>query len=243
MESAKEHKKFPRESGHCKCHVVSEFDNTFDFEQFEQLYLEDDLENFDIEAAKLLDILIKNNVDLVRGDLICRDLVTYRNDDLYIFDGEKIIGLYMEVDDYGSLPKDFIVITNNVPPKYWDFIYEGNNLVNRGIAHNSFIWLDVDNDIREQLIDNIKNDGLERFSCYNPDYTINYTSFIFNGNKYYIISCDGEEYHERNYNRFKQILESKSKLLLSYADMYDIFNGNDDNGNLLFLPFCHNEDM
>src|SRR5437868_13486937 len=67
-----------------------------------------------------LKYLLKNNVQLVKGDLIIfLTEAGYRNDGVMIYDGVKIIDLGDEPDDYGTLPKCFTPIEDGAPLNYW----------------------------------------------------------------------------------------------------------------------------
>jgi hypothetical protein len=39
---------------------------------------------------------------------------------MYIYDGNLIINLCQDIDDYGSLPELFTPTEDNVPLDYWD---------------------------------------------------------------------------------------------------------------------------
>lgn len=53
-----------------------------------------------------------------RGDLVALKKRLYRNNDLYIFDGEKVIELNYDIDDYGAIPLEFN--TSEFPIGYWN---------------------------------------------------------------------------------------------------------------------------
>ena len=73
-----------------------------------------------------------------RGDLICftKNGVKsrgYRNEGVWMWNGEKMVNLCTEVDDYGSVPPEFTV-GKEFLPSYWI----------TKIHHNSIVWLDHD---------------------------------------------------------------------------------------------------
>ena len=71
-------------------------------------------------------------VGIARGDVVTLDTdAGYRNDGKFIWDGKKVIGLYTEVDDYGSLPPEIeIADDNDFEPDSWEDL----------IDHNEYIW-------------------------------------------------------------------------------------------------------
>jgi len=69
--------------------------------------------------------------DIKRGDLICFGERTYRNENVWIWNGNKIEPLCTDIDDYGSVPPDYKV-GKDFPPDFW---------IGK-IDHNSIIWLD-----------------------------------------------------------------------------------------------------
>ena len=68
----------------------------------------------------------------------------YRNDGIAIFDGEKIINLDFESDDYGTLPSQFTVLQltttgHRYPVNYWHDVFQEGWL---GLTHNHYVWFD-----------------------------------------------------------------------------------------------------
>lgn len=92
------------------------------------------------------------------GDIIeYAEMSGYRNSGKAIFDGEKIVNLDDEPDEYGSLPKLFRVLEINptghrFPTTYWhDVLAEhGGN----GICHNNYVWFDH-RQYRDEMILNV----------------------------------------------------------------------------------------
>jgi len=70
---------------------------------------------------------------MTRGDVIWFDGDDYRNNNKMIFDGIKLESLYTKVDDYGSVPPEYVVGDNNGEFNIGDF----EDL----IVHNSINWL------------------------------------------------------------------------------------------------------
>lgn len=148
---------FPRENGHAASHYVPGSVQT----------------NKDLPDA--LEYLRNEHADLRRGDIIrYTEDAGYRNNGVVIFDGEKIVPLYYEVDDYDSLPQEFRVIEGEVPINYWHY---GDD---EGISHNTIVWFDHQH-VREQALANIKFGKIET-----GDWML-YTTFVYNGKEYRII--------------------------------------------------------
>ena len=75
-------------------------------------------------------ILKLTELPLLRGDVIHLDwLGNYRNDGKLMWDGEKAVSLYYELDDYGTVPKCF-----SFPEFPVDHFYSS-------IEHNKLIWI------------------------------------------------------------------------------------------------------
>lgn len=180
------------------------------------------------ERAQSLNYLRENNADLVRGDLIVYDsMAGYRNEGVEIFDGEKIIPLDNHLDDYGSLPKQFHVIVNNVPIKYWNDNHD--NVI--GVDHNNIVWFNHSL-VRHECLQNIK------YELINGKWTI-YTTFIFNNIQYRIILADYvddnefDDYNDENYElgsaidinnciqRFKNLLQQEGLIFESWSEFFD----------------------
>ena len=70
---------------------------------------------------------------LKRGDLLSLEpnKDRYRNEGLYIWDGEKAVELDDMIDEYGALPRSFMVSDKEFSPHYWV----------QGMAHNGIFWL------------------------------------------------------------------------------------------------------
>jgi len=66
-----------------------------------------------------------------KGDTICFGGRVYRNDGVWIWDGNKIIELDNSIDDYGGVPRLFKV-GKDYKPNHWINIIE----------HNTIIWLE-----------------------------------------------------------------------------------------------------
>jgi hypothetical protein len=72
-------------------------------------------------VKKLTTYIHKNKLVLRRGDTVAvmtkdeRD----RNDGLYIWDGEEVMALERDLDDYGHVPACFVVTDTEFSPDYW----------------------------------------------------------------------------------------------------------------------------
>lgn len=105
-------------------------------------YIDDSDKIEDHILVKLHNILKDLRVNLIRGDVIQLSWCTYRNDGLFIYDGENIIDLvYDKFDDYGHIPKSFTI--PEFPIYYWSEI----------IQHNCCMWINPK--YHQELIDNV----------------------------------------------------------------------------------------
>ncbi len=70
--------------------------------------------------------------NLKRGDIVAFYSLedAYRNDGKAIFDGQDIVDLYYEEDDYGSIPPTFLV-GDEFPIMHWK----------DNIDHNNIVWI------------------------------------------------------------------------------------------------------
>ena len=96
---------YPRSSRHCNMHYMSgaiiNLKNKFIVSD-SRLFLT--MEYFD-----------SLNIDVVKGDLVKFD----SDGIICIFNGQKIIHLDYADNEYGALPREFHVIENDVPIRYW----------------------------------------------------------------------------------------------------------------------------
>jgi hypothetical protein len=145
-------KGYPRKSGHCKSYGVCNYIKNY----VENVY------PIRLILNDTLDRLYEDNTDLVRGDLINFEI---DDNDVFLFDGEKIVENY--VLHKCILPKDMDIINDNVPAEYWGNTKFGNFSFN----FNTVI-------VKEQLINNIHDDT---FSITNG------TRFLLNNKKYTIL--------------------------------------------------------
>lgn len=88
-------------------------------------------------------------INITLGDVVIIESESgYRNDRVFMWNGKKVIKLYTEVDDYGSVPPEIEISDDN------DFTaYSWEDLV----AHNNFVWYSPE--IRDRIKENL-NDHL-----------------------------------------------------------------------------------
>jgi len=201
---------FPRESNHCFSHHIPS--------NIAQLKQDDyDLAHITEQCAIALSYLRSQNADLRKGDLILFDAnIGYRNDGVCIFNGDRIVDLYAEVDDYGSLPPEFRVIENNVPLLYWKDIDDTDN--GRGISHNSIVWFNH-HLVKDQCLSNLQFSLLEtnRFAIH--------TRFTYLNTTYRII-FDHTELQNCQLDRttYEFLIPSQKEIVLSAVK--SVLNGN-----------------
>lgn len=182
-------KGFPRLSGECNVHEIPMRvinDKPFD----------------EVNMYIVLNYLYDSDIDVVKGDIVLfsiyrrggllnpstyYDTINIRDSEICIFDGLKLIKLeYKSPNMYKrcKLLKEFHVIENNTPIKYW-YTYK----LNYDLFNHDNIWFDHKL-VREQCLNNIKYEMISHDMIFT---TINfkvhgiYTYFIYNNNKYYII--------------------------------------------------------
>lgn len=130
--------------------------------------------------------------DLVRGDMIV--------DATRIFDGHKMVDMN-PVDYYGTriiyqLPKEFTIINNYVPIKYW-----------QDFDINRESWINIV-PFRDECLKNIKyrnDEEVETYFTYDKKYVITYFR-NYNENKEFI------------YRKFQQILMKEDTILVEHDD-------------------------
>jgi hypothetical protein len=96
-----------------------------------QNYSGDDIASFEIMAENMSKYINKEFIDenfLKRGDVLHLGWgSTYRNDDKFLWDGEKVVLLDYEDDEYGSVPKEFSF--PEFRPEYFSESIDHNNIV------------------------------------------------------------------------------------------------------------------
>jgi hypothetical protein len=189
---------YPRISGRCKTHNISQYKDEI---KFEFLFKPQKIQNFKRKSTtdllleitgfkqpinrkslldQLLDFLGTKDVDLIRGDVLCYDHYAK-----FIFDGRKIIDINYSAKIYGHIPTKFTVISNNVPARYWSDVYINKKFIADNIQDTtSFVWFIVNDNVKQQLLQNIKDDGKNKFEKIGAQY---YTYFTINDTQYYII--------------------------------------------------------
>ena len=153
---------FPREIGHCKSYDVYNYKGSL------REIMKNVRSNANIVKLVLNDALnrlYEDNTELIRGDLIDFEI---GNNDVFLFDGEKIIDIYIIVPNVYVFPDDLDITNNNVSIEYW----KNTKLGNFKFYFNNAL-------VKEQLMNNI---------IYSDKFgTINHTGFILN-NKIYAIT-------------------------------------------------------
>jgi hypothetical protein len=257
---------FPRKDGHCAVHSIANIMQNIlriSDDEFYSLRFTSKI-NLRIVLDSILEELLRNSTDLVRGDIIdnspiikCVDLIIgefmsqeyiREKEGKYkcFFDGYKIITTVQNTNDnineylsdhqpYGSIPPEFTVINNDLPIKYWGHILDNNIMIRKGFDYDTFVWFDVDTEIRNQLLENIKKEKLTHLKDHKLNSkSIVYTHFILNGKTYYIIASE-EDRSNIDLDYFRNNLSIKSKLLLEYGDVYSVFSKTDTiPDNILF---------
>lgn len=155
----------------------------------------------DDEEETILSYLKNANADLRWGDLIVGSDHGYRNNDVRIYNGEEIVDLYDEIDDYGSLPSEFHIIENNIPIRYW-YNIDDDSPTKRGIDHNSIVW--VKTSLIRPYLSTINDDG------------IIYMKFTYNNENYYIIFDFDDKPSLVTVNKFVSTLNTEEVIPLNF---------------------------
>lgn len=91
------------------------------------------------DVPALTDLCV-GKYDLVRGDFIIDTSDTnygYRSSGMYFFNGKTIIEPCVEYDDYGTVPKEFKLLSE-FPPGYWDLPIGNTGSIN---VHREFHYV------------------------------------------------------------------------------------------------------
>lgn len=193
---------FPRAQQHCVGHTIPATIVT----------LEEETIASESEMERALNYIRAQKIDLIRGDLVLfESALGYRNNGVTIFNGTKIMDLYSEVDDYGSLPPEFRVIEDGVSIRYWHPI-DGTGV---GIDHNYIVWFN------HRLVQDECVRNLQYGTVSNDIYAI-FTSFYYNKMTFTIIfdytdvlydSVNRDTYKFNDPTKVQQVLEIAKKSL------------------------------
>ncbi len=163
-------------------------------------YDNSDIDSFKVMAANMTKFIGKNTI--INGQLLKRGDVlhlswgnTYRNDDKFLWDGEKVVLLDYENDDYGSVPKEFSF--PEFRPEYFS----------ESIAHNNIVRLSD-----EKVNEVIKNFNVET-----------QTSFVTDRYNKYLVKINTDIFHATI--KFNTIImkdyldyDTEDKIFILYMD-------------------------
>lgn len=140
---------------------------------------------FDEENCETITKYIKeHNVEIKRGYIIDTIERGYRNDGKYIWNDTKAIPLDNKIDEYGSVPKEFIVSPDEFNPDDWIDT----------ICHNTYYWPCVK--YRKEVSESLKL-GLE-----NSDEDFWYGTFKHKGENYLVIlDCPAVSQYDQDFMR------------------------------------------
>lgn len=222
----KKYEGYPREEGQCLFHNITKYVNKFKLD-YKIYKLHDDsgqgftfsspgsvtcinvasntLETtskiIEININILLDLLIAENPNLIRGDIIGTGIFNF------IFDGCKIIGL-KDYNNKLTIPHDFIIGTNNINLNYWRiFNYVDEYKIPIGNDKGFFVY-SFSEDIRKQLLSNIEHEINERHDIYSSKFTINNIT-------YHILSYLYIHNNNNNLKLFTQLLSYEENIILA----------------------------
>ncbi len=109
---------------------LSDYVDEADYEVLNELFDEYDNEEYE-NLPKITEIVKKylKELPLLRGDALVIDDYNYRNTGRLIWDGEKVLSLNFDIDEYGSVAKEMMF------PEF------PLNHFHTTIDHNTIIWL------------------------------------------------------------------------------------------------------
>lgn len=155
-----------------------------------------------------LDEVSKDLSDVVRGDLI--ELKSNKQE-IFIFDGNKILNDPILKNDVLHLPIEFDPINNNIPVEYWI----KNDKSNKSNKFSKIKFYFNVCYVREQLLSNI--------SMLHERYGGVYTSCIVNNISYVIMDNPNNKKYIKTDEvilKFKKMLETTCRLYLTYETDY-----------------------
>lgn len=182
------------------------------------------------------DEMVKN------GDLVQMVFYNYRNDGTMIYHkhDRKITLLNVEIDEYGSLPKDFTIM--DFPVRYWESRIVHNTIINLGPELiDAFGRLTIDQiqqigykDFKSTVLDKVDNDltpDIDQF-LEQEGYVFYFVHFLINNKNYYVFA----EYYENVdiKEKFLEILKDPDSVFKSQPDERQICIEVD---NFIYAPY------
>lgn len=171
-----------------------------------------------------------------RGDIVHLEcLGSYRNDGIFIWDGQKMLDLESNQDDYGNLPQQFKAITE-FPIDYFHWNSKAS------ICHNSYVWFDP-KPVVDQIMANWSYGLIDEVAM--EDLRVFHSSFKLNGVTYRIIG-DTEDVNfgepsEDNADNIKSCIQAYNDLLESgkpfpfRSQSHDEYVNQDPTGHTLYF--------
>ena len=105
------------------------------------------------QSLQLITEFVNNNPqkckEIKRGDLISTDSKRYRNNGVYLWDGEKAVKLADKIDDYGHIPSTYIVSDEEFSPFYWIDQIDHNSIYYPCEAYRESVISTYDDDVYE----------------------------------------------------------------------------------------------
>jgi hypothetical protein len=102
--------------------------------------------------------------NIKRGDtIILEEKAGYRNNGVYMWDGKKVIRLYTEIDDYGSVPPEIEITDDDFDPRSWHFL----------VDHNGYVWFSPE--IRERICEDLTDKNTATLLIRKTKWTFQYS--------------------------------------------------------------------
>lgn len=201
---------------HCKAYIIPE-----DIITQDEFYMDTKITQ-DI-SDRALDYLSEQGIVLEFGDLVVleADYTELYNDGICIYDGQKVIPLSVNLDNYGNLPKRFRILEESIatdeerrifPIRYWHRHKFTDDWI--GIGHNSHVWFDH-TPYLDQILANIRYDR----ELFKDKYAL-YTSFTFQNTTYYIVmESGGTFYWQWDRETYLLVPEDQEKVMKRFIEM------------------------
>jgi len=202
---------YPRKTNQCECYDISKYLDLY-ISKYYNIQISDITESirvmlsFDdyVEMCKtsynnnlledILDKLYDDNIELVRGDLIY-----FRFEHVYLFDGEKLYNT--KKGSISVFPDDLDIIKDNLSFGYWDYNKKWDFCDKRDRIWNFFNGsrFCFNNNIKEEILNNFDHNRSNKifFILNNKKYTIvshkkNFLDILRNDHIYLCIKIDND---------------------------------------------------
>ncbi len=176
-------------------------------------------------STRLTDWVIREGIDVEKGDTIQLSWRDYRNDGTYFVDvtdtgNIEVIDMADEPDEYGTVPPHFRF--PEFPLRYFEDV----------IAHNSYLW--IDRSFNDQIRTNVQF-GIPPINFdVVPTTNILYSWFDYQGERYWVLS-DTDECDNMDRAREMFLAQGPYNYRIAYEDY--VVNEEDEE-NVIYRQIC-----